>query len=29
MGKDKRGIHSLAEREWTPPPKGYLEDFES
>lgn len=27
MGKDKRGIHSLAEREWTPPPKDYLDDF--
>ena len=27
MGKDKRGIHSLSEREWTPPPKGYAEDF--
>ena len=26
MGKDKRGIHSLAEREWTPPPKGYVDD---
>lgn len=23
MGKDKRGIHDLSEREWTPPPKGY------
>ncbi|MDF7801229.1 monovalent cation:proton antiporter-2 (CPA2) family protein [Pontiellaceae bacterium B1224] len=29
MGKDKRGIHSLAEREWTPPPKGYTDDLES
>lgn len=28
MGKDKRGIHSLSEREWTPPPKGYTENFE-
>jgi len=28
MGKDKRGIHSLAEREWTPPPKGYIDDLE-
>ena len=27
MGKDKRGIHSLAERVWTPPPKDYLNDF--
>jgi CPA2 family monovalent cation:H+ antiporter-2 len=29
MGQDKRGIHSLAEREWTPPPKDYIDDFES
>lgn len=28
MGKDKRGIHSLAEREWTPPPKGYVDDLD-
>jgi hypothetical protein len=28
MGKDKRGIHSLSEREWTPPPKGYLDELE-
>lgn len=28
MGLDKRGVHSLAEREWTPPPKDYLDDFE-
>lgn len=28
MGKDKRGIHSLAEREWTPPPKGYIDDLD-
>ena len=28
MGKDKRGIHSLCEREWTPPPKGYVDDLE-
>ena len=28
MGKDKRGIHSLSEREWTPPPKGYIDDME-
>jgi monovalent cation:proton antiporter-2 (CPA2) family protein len=27
MGKDKRGIHSLSEREWTPPPKGYVDEF--
>ena len=28
MGKDKRGIHSLAEREWTPPPKGYIDELD-
>ncbi|WED23578.1 monovalent cation:proton antiporter-2 (CPA2) family protein [Vibrio sp. JC009] len=28
MGTDKRGVHSLSEREWTPPPKGYAEKFE-
>ena len=28
MGKDKRGIHSLSEREWTPPPKGYVDEME-
>ena len=28
MGMDKRGIHSLAEREWTPPPKGYVDDLD-
>ena len=28
MGKDKRGIHSFCEREWTPPPKGYIDDLE-
>ena len=27
LGKDKRGIHSLAERVWTPPPKHYLADL--
>ncbi|MDG3086261.1 monovalent cation:proton antiporter-2 (CPA2) family protein [Vibrio hannami] len=27
MGSDKRGIHSMAEREWTPPPKGYADKF--
>lgn len=27
MGSDKRGIHSMAEREWTPPPKGYADNF--
>ncbi|MDN3679128.1 monovalent cation:proton antiporter-2 (CPA2) family protein [Vibrio tapetis subsp. quintayensis] len=25
MKKDKRGRHSLLEREWTPPPKGYAD----
>ncbi len=25
MGKDKRGVHSLSEREWTPPPKDYVD----
>lgn len=27
MGLERRGKHSLAEREWTPPPKDYLDDF--
>jgi CPA2 family monovalent cation:H+ antiporter-2 len=27
MGQDKRGIHALSEREWTPPPKGYADNL--
>ena len=27
MGKDKRGIHDLSEREWTPPPKDYDDEL--
>jgi len=27
MAKDRRGVHSLSEREWTPPPKGYADQF--
>ncbi|MDD1780267.1 monovalent cation:proton antiporter-2 (CPA2) family protein [Enterovibrio sp. ZSDZ35] len=27
MGEDRMDRHSMTEREWTPPPKNYLDDF--
>ncbi|WP_325894159.1 monovalent cation:proton antiporter-2 (CPA2) family protein [Grimontia sp. NTOU-MAR1] len=27
MSEDRMDRHSMTEREWTPPPKGYLDDF--
>lgn len=28
LHSDRRGKHDVSERSWTPPPKGYLKDFE-